>query len=165
MMSHLDLPHRYIRWRRANIHPSFRDDATSAALIGLWRAAEMYKTDSELPFWKYAITWMRTYINREVQRLYRYYKIHRKSRSVSKDSEVLEAAMAGECREAFEKMLRKMPPHYAEVVKLRLIEEMTFQSIADQLGITKNGAHLLWKRAHEKLEILLAMGDLRKFLI
>jgi len=51
--------------------------------------------------------------------------------------------------------LRSLPPEQREVTHMKVYEQMTFQQIADELGISINTASSRWRYAMDKLRQIL----------
>ncbi|MBX7106066.1 MAG: sigma-70 family RNA polymerase sigma factor, partial [Gemmataceae bacterium] len=60
--------------------------------------------------------------------------------------------MADERTRAVHAALDRLPEDYAQVLRLRYIEELPFEEIATRMGRTANAVRKLWARAVEKLE-------------
>ncbi len=59
-------------------------------------------------------------------------------------------------RRAIDEAMAKLPPQYREAVVLHKVEGLSFQEIAEALGITNTAARLRAHRGYEKLRELLA---------
>jgi len=57
----------------------------------------------------------------------------------------------GEKRQALEKALAKLPPELSEIVRLHLLEELTMESVAAQLGIGLSAAWHRFRKGSEHL--------------
>ncbi|OUW76601.1 MAG: hypothetical protein CBD74_12905 [Saprospirales bacterium TMED214] len=62
------------------------------------------------------------------------------------------AAMKAETTEQLKKALRELPESWQQIVSLRIYENLTFQQIADQLGIPLGTALTRMRRALERLK-------------
>jgi RNA polymerase sigma-70 factor (ECF subfamily) len=62
------------------------------------------------------------------------------------------AAMARERRDAVERALSRLPEHYAEVLRLRQQEGLTFAEIGRRLERSEEAGQKLWARALEQFE-------------
>lgn len=60
--------------------------------------------------------------------------------------------MAGERAAEVQAALDRLPADYAQVLRLRHIEELPFEDVAARMGRTANAVRKLWARAVEKLE-------------
>ena len=60
--------------------------------------------------------------------------------------------MADERTRAVQDALDRLPEDYAQVLRLRYIEELPFEDVAARMGRTANAVRKLWARAVEKLE-------------
>ena len=77
--------------------------------------------------------------------------------------EAVEAPLADEDeRRGVEQALRSLPPEQREVVHLKVYEGMTFQRIADLLGIPQNTAASRYRYAIDKLRQILDPDGSRK---
>jgi RNA polymerase sigma-70 factor (ECF subfamily) len=61
------------------------------------------------------------------------------------------AAMQVEATEQLKKALKQLPESWQQIVSLRIYENLTFQQIADQLGIPLGTALTRMRRALERL--------------
>ena len=61
-------------------------------------------------------------------------------------------AMANEKIELLQSALAKMPEDFAAVIRLRNLEELTFNEIAERMGRSYNAVAKLWQRAIVQLE-------------
>ena len=68
-------------------------------------------------------------------------------------------AIDEEQRQAAERAIRSLPPEQREVVHMKVYEDMTFQQIADRLGLSINTAASRHRYAMDKLRRLLAPHD------
>jgi RNA polymerase sigma-70 factor (ECF subfamily) len=60
-------------------------------------------------------------------------------------------ALAGEQREALERVLQRLPADYQEVIRLRYQEELSFTEIAALMQRSSNAVRKLWLRAVEQV--------------
>jgi RNA polymerase sigma-70 factor (ECF subfamily) len=60
--------------------------------------------------------------------------------------------MAGEQEEALYAALDRLPEDYAQVLRLRYVEGLPFEEVAQKMGRTANAVRKLWARAIEKLQ-------------
>ncbi len=65
-------------------------------------------------------------------------------------------AIDAERRDRLEQALRALPGQQREVVHMRVYEQMTFQRVADELGVSINTVASRWRYAMDKLRQLLA---------
>jgi len=74
-------------------------------------------------------------------------------------------ALANERIEVFHSALNRLTPDYATVIRLRNLEQLSFEQIAAELGRTRDSVSKLWYRAILKFkqEIKAIDGDSRQF--
>jgi RNA polymerase sigma-70 factor (ECF subfamily) len=63
-----------------------------------------------------------------------------------------QAVMRGERLERFHAVMEKLPPDYAEVIRLRSLLELPFQQVAERMGKTQHSVTKLWYRAIVRLQ-------------
>jgi len=51
--------------------------------------------------------------------------------------------------------LEKLPPDYQEVILLRNLQRLPFNEVAEQMGRSRPAVQMLWKRAIDKLRVVL----------
>ena len=68
-------------------------------------------------------------------------------------------AMVAEQIENFYQIMDRLPEDYAEVIRLRSIERMSFNEVAEKMDRTHNSVTKLWYRAILKFEELLKKSD------
>lgn len=68
-------------------------------------------------------------------------------------------AIVAEQIESFYEIMGQLPPDYAEVIRLRSIERMSFKEVAESMGRTHDSVTKLWYRAILKFEELLKDND------
>ncbi len=61
-------------------------------------------------------------------------------------------ALRSERLDRFHQVMLKLPPDYAEVIRLRSLQELAFQQVAEQMGKTQHSVTKLWYRAIVRLQ-------------
>ena len=56
--------------------------------------------------------------------------------------------------------LAQLPPAYQEVLRLRNLEALSFDEVAQRMGRTPGAVRVLWVRALDQLRLLLKEEDL-----
>jgi RNA polymerase sigma-70 factor (ECF subfamily) len=61
-------------------------------------------------------------------------------------------AIKDEQSEAIERALKRLPPEYQRVLRLRFEEDLSFEEIGSGMNLTPNAARKLWARAVKRLQ-------------
>ena len=60
--------------------------------------------------------------------------------------------MADEAQAALNQAMERLPADYVQILRLRYLEDLPFEEIAERMSKTANAARKLWARAVEKLQ-------------
>jgi RNA polymerase sigma-70 factor (ECF subfamily) len=78
--------------------------------------------------------------------------LHQHGVDLTDSDDPIDQAILTETTLQVEHALRKLPPAWQEVVRLRIHQNLTFQEIADRLGIPLGTALTRMRRALERLK-------------
>lgn len=164
-----------------NVDSSHRDDLIQAARIGLHRAIQTYKEDAGSTFITWVFTYMKKeqidYINQNIRTVRIPVNVLRNKErepepteymdsldtSIYDDGEPLYSTIQYEDDieeiNPFILQLRHYLPQlkerYQTILKLRYMEEKTFEEVAEQLGVTRENIRQLHDKAINQLQLLM----------
>lgn len=166
-----------------NIDSSHRDDLIQAARIGLHRAIQTYKEDAGSTFISWVYTYMKKeqidYINQNIRTVRIPVNVLRDKQrdilpteymdsldtSIYDDGEPLYATIQYE--EDIEEInpfilhlrhfLPQLKERYQTIIKLRYMEEKTFEEVAEQLNVSRENVRQLHDKAINKLQELMGV--------
>ncbi len=138
-------------------------DITQQAMTNVVENLEQFRGEGQNEF----KGWIKQIVVNEIHRTRRRYRTAK--RDISKEQKMETAsrvyftpkdpnhtpsseAMAVEQIENFYRVLNKLPPDYAEVIKLRSLEQLPFNDVATRMDKTLNSVTKLWYRAVLMLE-------------
>lgn len=136
-------------------------DVVQCTMARMINGFENFRGESEEEFFG----WLNAILKNEIHTLRRNQNL--KKRDIGKEARASELnadigadrnptpsteAMANEKIELLQSALAKMPEDFAAVIRLRNLEELTFNEIAERMGRSYNAVAKLWQRAIVQLE-------------
>ena len=148
---------------RSNVNPS---DIVQHTLIRMVDGIDKFRGTTRAEFFG----WLNTIVQNESSRANRYYRSQK--RDVSRERSMAQPdsgsfffaepsddqptpqtnALSKERVQLLHQLLKRLPDDYAEAIRLRNLEQLSFREIGEKMDRSEAAAHKLWSRAIEKFQ-------------
>jgi RNA polymerase sigma-70 factor (ECF subfamily) len=149
---------------RSNVNPS---DIVQQTLIRMVDGIEEFRGDTRAEFF----AWLNTIVQNESSRANRHFRSQK--RDISRQRSMAQpdsgsfffveptdcsptpqtTALSQERIELLHRLLEKLPQEYAEVIRLRNLEQLSFREIGESMNRSEGAATKLWNRAIAKFQL------------
>lgn len=155
---------------RSNVNPS---DIVQHTLIRMVDGIDNFRGTTRAEFFG----WLNTIVQNESARANRHYRSQK--RDVTRERSIAQpdsgsfffvepsdgqptpqtSALSQERIQLLYELLKRLPEDYAEVIRLRNLEQLSFREIGDRMDRSEAAANKLWNRAIAKFEAELEKSD------